>query len=213
MSTRVQAFILRNTSGLQYLINERLASRSGAIGGLFKALRIGERQYGQHTFFKSFKVINYFWVFGYQALSMMRTPFSRFLTGSHASAPLNYSAIFTFFFVSNLILARFRFIRPRDIYEFNRQDNPEFWFARYNMMFPPSFLHNRISAHYIEINHIFAVEMIKKYQGTRREIIADRDAQGDEVRRTKYATNPNYVYEPLGPDDDKIQRAKDDGVF
>ena len=45
------------------------------------------------------------------------------------------------------------------------------------MMFPPNFLHNRISAHYIEINHIFAVEMIKKYQVARKEIIAERDAE------------------------------------
>ena len=45
------------------------------------------------------------------------------------------------------------------------------------MMFPPNFLHNRISTHYIEINHIFAVEMIKKYQVARKEIIAERDAE------------------------------------
>ena len=97
--------------------------------------------------------------------------------------------------------------------EFNRQDNPEFWFSRYNMMFPPSFLHNRISAHYIEINHIFSTEMLKKYQVARREILAERDTLSDEVKRTRYATNPNYVYEPLGRDDDRIQRAKDDGIF
>ena len=78
-------------------------------------------------------------------------------------APLNYSGIYVYGFCTLCILGRFRFLRGRDIMEFNRQDNPEFWFSRYNMMFPPSFLHNRISAHYIEINHIFSTEMLKKY--------------------------------------------------
>jgi len=81
-------------------------------------------------------------------------------------------------------------------------------------MFPPSFLHNRISAHYIEINHIFAVEMVKKYQVVRKDILAERDSASQEVRMTKYASNPNYVFEPLGPDSNgMIQREKDDGIF
>lgn len=80
-------------------------------------------------------------------------------------------------------------------------------------MFPPSFLHNRISAHYIEINHIFAIEMMKRYQGARKEVLADRERQTDEVKHTKYITNVNYVYEALGADDDKLRRLKDDGLF
>ena len=144
-------------------------------------------------------------------LAANRTPLSRFATNVHA--PLNYSGLFMYAYCTCMIFSRFRFIRARDVMEFNRQDNPEFWYSRYNMMFPPSFLHNRISAHYIEINHIFAVEMIKKYQVARREIIAERDALPQEVRLTRYATNPNYVHEPLGPDSDKIQRTKDDGIF
>ena len=81
------------------------------------------------------------------------------------------------------------------------------------MMFPPNFLHNRISAHYIEINHIFAIEMMKRYQVARKEILEDRDRVPKEVRYSKYITNSNYVYEPLGKDDDKINRLKDDGLF
>ena len=110
-------------------------------------------------------------------------------------------------------MARFRFIRHRDVLTFNYQDSPEFWYARYNMMFPANFLHNRISAHYIEINHIFAIEMIKKYQVVRREVLAERDTHSDFEKRTTYATNPNYIFEPMNPDDDEIQRMKDDGQF
>merc|ERR1712060_52878 len=166
--------------GLQYLINERLATRSGSIGNLFKAFRIGERDYGQHSLFRFLKVCNFFWVSVYQFMGMQRHVFSRFI--GVTNGPLNYSGLFVWFFCTN-------------------------------MMFPPNFLHNRISAHYIEINHIFAVEMIRKYQVARREILAERDASTAEERATKYSTNPTYVWEPLGKDDDKIQRMKDDGVF
>jgi hypothetical protein len=82
------------------------------------------------------------------------------------------------------------------------------------MMFPPNFLHNRISAHYIEINHIFAIEMMKKYQGARVKILAERDTHSDEAKRTLYATNPNYVYEAFGSQDDpKIARMKAEKLF
>ena len=117
------------------------------------------------------------------------------------------------FFATNQIFSRFRFSRSREVLNFNQQDQPEFWFGRYGMMFPPSFLHNRLSAHYIEINHIFTIEMMKKYVGVRREIIDEREACSQEERLTRYATNPNYIYEPLGPDDDCIKRAKDQGLF
>ena len=80
-------------------------------------------------------------------------------------------------------------------------------------MFPPNFLQNRLSAHYIEINHIFAIEMMKRYQVARREILAEREKQSDQVKRTKYITNSNYVFESLGKDDDKLGRLKSDHLF
>jgi hypothetical protein len=81
-------------------------------------------------------------------------------------------------------------------------------------MFPPNFLHNRLSAHYIEINHIFSIEMMKKYQGARREILSEREKHTEEERRTKYATNTNYVYEPFGTTDvSGIRQMKENGTF
>ena len=117
MSTRVQAFLLANTKGLQYLINERLAKRSGLIGSIFKGLRIGERQYGTHAAGRTLKVINYFWMWSYQVLAMQRQPFSRFNTNVHA--PLNFSAFYVHLFVTGCIMARFKFERARDILTFN----------------------------------------------------------------------------------------------
>ena len=144
--------------------------------------------------------------------SILRPVFSRLLFGV-SNGPLNYSGLFMYFWLTFLIISKFRFIRARDVLTFNHQDNPEFWYSRYNMMFPPSFLHNRISAHYIEINHIFAIEMLKRYQVARKEVLAEREKHTDFERRTKYITNQNYVYEPLGHDDDRIKRLKDDGLF
>ena len=211
MSERFQSWLLSRTTGLQHLVNERLAKRGGPVGAFFRNFEIGQRQMGRHSMHRVFRVMNYFWVFGYQAISSHRMVFSRFI--GLQNAPLNYSALFAWCVATNVIFSRFRFIRSRDVLTFNAQDQPEFWFARYGMMFPPSFLHNRLSAHYIEINHIFFVEMMKKYISVRKEIIDEREQCTPEERATRYALNPNYVYEPLGPDSVKLQRIKDMGFL
>ena len=63
------------------------------------------------------------------------------------------------------------------------------------------------------LNHIFAVEMLKRYQGARKEILIERELCTPEERLTRYASNPNYVYEPLGKDDDAMTRLKSEGLF
>ena len=68
------------------------------------------------------------------------------------------------------------------------------------MIFPPQLLNNRLSAHYIEINHIFMVEMFKKYLKVRKQITQERDRCTKKEKLTRYITNPNYIYEPLGDD-------------
>ena len=211
MSQRVQSFILRNTGGLQYLVNERLAKRPGLIGRIFKGLEMGKREYSEHTFHRAFRVVNYLWMSIFRVYAMMRPIGSRFL-GS-GNGPLNYSGLFVYFWASSMIFARCRFSKSRDQYMFNSQDGAEFWFDRYNMMFPPSFLHNRLSAHYIEINNIFFCEMMKKYIVARKEILAERDQASQEDHRTRYASNPGYVFESFSNDTQAIRRLRDDGEF
>ena len=80
-------------------------------------------------------------------------------------------------------------------------------------MFPPSFLHSRLSAHYIEINHIFFIEMMKKYIPVRKEIMDEREACTPEDRLTRFCSNSSYIYEPMGADDDKVRRVKDLGLM
>ena len=62
MTQRVQSFILRNTGFLQHLINERLATRPGLVGRIFKGIEMGNREYSEHTFHRIFRLVNYFWV-------------------------------------------------------------------------------------------------------------------------------------------------------
>lgn len=43
MTERFQSFLLRNTTSMQFLVNERLAKRGGPIGRIFSALEMGKR--------------------------------------------------------------------------------------------------------------------------------------------------------------------------
>ncbi len=193
MTERIQEFLLKNTKGLQYIVNERLAKRDGFIGKVFKKLEIGERQYGKHFTKRFFHVVNYFWVMMYHQAAATRPVLGR-LFGASSGGPLNYAGFFLWFTLTVYIINRFKFYKIRDKIMLNEQDNPEFWFNRYNMIFPPSFLHNRVSAHYLEINHIFFIEMLKKYIHVRKEILAERSHFSEEQQKTKYITNPNYVF-------------------
>uniref|UniRef100_A0A7S3ITY3 Uncharacterized protein n=1 Tax=Strombidium inclinatum TaxID=197538 RepID=A0A7S3ITY3_9SPIT len=211
MSERVQTWLLGKTTGLQHLVNEKLAKRSGMIGRFFTTFQMGKREYSAHTFHRAFAVVNYFWMQTFHLYGVMRPIGSRFL--GLGNGPLNYSALYGFIFVTAMIVARTKFDKGRDQYTFNAQDGVEFWFERYNMMFPPNYLHTRLSAHYIEINNIFFCEMVKKYMVARKEIIADRERSPVEERMTKYITNPNYIYEPLANEAAAIVEMKHKGDF
>lgn len=206
MSTRFQTWLLANTKPMQFMVNERLAKRGGAIGQIFTWLSMGERQYGRHTFGRWLKTCNYWWVMVYHAFGSIRPVASRF-TGV-STAPLNYTGMFVWLIATNAIFGRFRFNNPRDILTFNVQDQPEFWYERYAMLFPTSFLHNRLSAHYIEINHIFSVEMTRKIIKAKKVIKDERERCTQEERHTRYITNPNYVYMGFPEEAPSIQAYK-----
>ena len=173
---------------------------------------MGQREYSAHTLHRAFRVVNYFWMRIFQVYGGMRGVGSRFF-GLGGNGALNYSGLFIYLFSTLMVFSRCRFSRSRDQYTFNAQDGVEFWFDRYNMMFPPSFLHNRISAHYIEINNIFFTEMLRRYLIARKEILAERDECSAEERWTKHISNPNYIYEPLSSDTGVIKRLRFDGEF
>ena len=210
MTDAVQNWILRQ-KGFTTLINEKLANRGGAIGAIFTKLKVGKREYGQHVFPKFARFTNWFFMLSYHMANTSRANFSRYIGVTHG--PLNYTGMFSWFVMTGCIIARFRFNRSRDVLMFNQQDQPEFWYHKYQMIFPPNALHNRLSAHYIEINHIFTVEMMKKYRKVRQDVILDRENHSQKDRMTKYICNPNYIFEPLGEDAPELKQAKLDGTF
>ena len=203
--------MLANSGGMQHFVNNTMAKRSGAIGRFFKAIEMGKREYGAHTLHRAFRVANYFWVRIFQVYGVMRPIGSRFF--GNGNGPINYGGLWVYAWCTGMIFARCRFNRTRDVMAFNGQDGVEFWYERYNMMFPPSFLHNRMSAHFIEINNIYFCEMMKKYILARKDILVERDNASQEEQRTKYICNKSYIYEPLSNDTDAIKRARADGTF
>ena len=188
-----------------------MAKRSGAIGSFFRAIEMGQREYGAHTLHRAFRMANFFWVNAFRVLGMMRPIGSRFLT--NGNGPINYGGLWVYCWCTAMIFARCRFTKTREATNFNAQDGVEFWFDRYNMMFPPNFLQQRVSAHFIEINNIYFTEMLKKYIVARKEILAERDLCSQEEQRTKYIMNPIYIYEAFGKDTDAILRSRADGSF
>ena len=197
MSESIQNWILKHTGFVNY-INNNLAERKGVIGRLFKTLRVGPRQMGRHTLPAMLKYFNYYLVSSYGLIGSIRPVFSRFVGVAHG--PLNYTGLMMWFLMTAAIIGRVKFDRSRDALMFNAEDGAMFWFRSMNMMFPPNYLNNKLSAHYIEINQIYSYEMFRRYRLARQEIIEEREQCSDKERRTRYITNPNYVYEALGQD-------------
>ena len=117
MSQRVQAFILRNTGGLQYLVNEKLGTRPGLIGRIFKGLETGKREYSDHTLHRAFRVVNYMWMSIFRVYGAMRPVGSRFL--GQGNGPLNYSGLYVYIWATMMVFARCRFSKSREQYTFN----------------------------------------------------------------------------------------------
>ncbi|CAI2380887.1 unnamed protein product [Moneuplotes crassus] len=202
MSKSIQGWILKH-KGFVNFINHNLAERKGVIGGIFKRLKVGPRQMGRHTLPSAIKFFNHYLVFTYGVLGACRPVLSRFIGSSHG--PLNYTGLMMWFLMTGAILNRMRFQRSRDVFQFNSEDGAEYWYRALNMLFPPSYLNNKLSAHYIEINQIYTTEMFKRYRKARQEILEERESVSDKEKRTRYITNPNYVYEPLGKDTNLVR--------
>ena len=106
---------------------------------------------------------------------------------------------------TTMILGKIRIDNPREL-RFNEEDRIQNYYLKYKMVFPHAALNNRTSAHYIEINHIFFVEMMKKIKGELENIRIERESLTPKERKTRWITNPNYVYEPFGKRDAKYDK-------
>jgi hypothetical protein len=97
--------------------------------------------------------------------------------------------------------ARKNKIRPLYRYEdfhLHDYDKPSNLSHKYLTYIPFNVMNFKISAHYIEINRIFHQEMLKKYMEVRKNVVDEYERASEKEKRTKYALNPNYVYEAFG---------------
>ena len=108
---------MRNTGGLQHLVNEKLGKRPGLIGRIFKGLEMGKREYSEHTLHRAFRVVNYMWMSIFRVYGVMRPIGSRFLGGGNG--PLNYSGLYVYIWATMMVFARCRFSKSREQYTFN----------------------------------------------------------------------------------------------
>ena len=118
MSQRLQSWLLTNTKSLQFIVNERLAQREGAVGTFFKFFELGKRQMSSHSWGKWVKFVNWWYIRGAQVVAARRLPISRLLNVT--TGPLNYSGMFVYFWATIFLFNRFRFIRQRDVLRFNQ---------------------------------------------------------------------------------------------
>ena len=64
---------------------------------------MGKREYSEHTFYRAFRVVNFFWMGTWSVLARMRPIGSRFLGLSNG--PLNYSGLYVYLMSTMLIFA------------------------------------------------------------------------------------------------------------
>lgn len=197
MTTIIQKFLLNNTKFLQNLVNNKLAN-SGPGKKFWRWMEIGPRGYGSHNVYNYFRALNSFFMvvgqrFNWHRPHLIKQIFSKereiFLTG--------YSiALYVIF-----LFYKRNFIAPQytnnDAYLYN-YDNPNYFSQKYKKIIPGYVSNYRTSAHYLEINKIFQREMLKHYEKYAASVASEFNDSSEKVQRTKFASNPNYVYEPFG---------------
>jgi hypothetical protein len=197
MTESVQKFLLKNTKFLQKLVNEKL-SNGGFMPNFFKWMQIGKRNNGDHYIFKYFKVLNHlFLAWGYR-WNFARPHVTKWLFSREKEVLITGYAVL---FVALAFWTRKNRVRPLFQYSdahLYHYDNPENLKHRFGVQIPYHYTKYRVSAHYLEINKIFQREMMKKLEEYEQEVTREFENSSEKEKRTKFITNPNYVYEPFG---------------
>eukprot|EP01016_Furgasonia_blochmanni_P044206 TRINITY_DN611_c0_g1_i1.p2 TRINITY_DN611_c0_g1~~TRINITY_DN611_c0_g1_i1.p2 ORF type:complete len:269 (-),score=79.06 TRINITY_DN611_c0_g1_i1:111-917(-) len=194
----IQKAWLKVLSPLAYVINEKLAKRSGFFGRIGKFFIIGPREYGVHPLNKLFQFFNRRYMFA-QAYMANRYGVLKFNSqnGYYTLRPFRHLAWVPPFFAIVAYLKFFYFTDTNRGYE---PDKLTYLSRRIGgkMGLPLNSLNQRTSAHYIEINYIYGAEMLKRYHRVHQKIIEERNKASDQVRKTLYA-DPSYKYTPMKP--------------
>ncbi len=78
MTEVIQKFLLAHSKKLQYIVNQKLAKKSGPIGRFFRFVAIGKRQYGEHYIGKHILALNSFFLYVLRGLSNYRVLYTRY---------------------------------------------------------------------------------------------------------------------------------------
>ena len=197
MTEFIQRFLLRNTGWLQNVVNNKLAKRSGAVGKFFRWMEIGPRSNGSHVLPKWFRFWNtYMLNFGWR-FNWARPHLTKLMTKEREMFMAAYSGLFivwAWLYRKNKVRPLFRY----QDYNLHDYDNPARFTKKYQMYVPFNVANYKTSAHYLEINKIVFQELWKKFEPIKQDIELEFQRSSEKTKRTKYATNPNYVYEPFG---------------
>ena len=202
MSKKIQKFLLENTKPLQKLVNEKLAN-GPVFPKFFKWMEIGKRQNSSHSLEKYFKVFNSLTMqiayrFNYGRPHLQKQLFSR----EREFMLIGYAAMLTLIFVYTKKNKLRLLYSVNDPY-LNEIDNSNYLSKLYGVIVPTHVTKYKVSAHYLEINKIFSSEMMKKFIEYENEVKEEFDSSSEKVKRTKYISNPNYVYKPFGWENQK----------
>ena len=108
-----------------------------------------------------------------------------------------YSGVFiawAWLYRKNKIRPLFRY----EDYHLHDYDNPTKFTQKYSMYVPFNVSNYKMSAHFIEINKIIFEDLWRKFEPIREEMKSEFQRASEKDRRTRYLSNPNYVYEPFG---------------
>jgi len=197
MTEFIQKFLLNNTKWLQHVVNNKLAKRKGSIGKFFSWMEIGQRNNGAHVIPRWFRFWNtYMLNFGWR-FNWARPHLTKLFTKEREIFMAAYSGLFigwAWLYRKNKMRPLFRY----EDYHLHDYDNPSNLTRKYNMYIPFNVANYKMSAHYIEIDRIVFEDLWRKFASIKEDFKQEFIRASEKDRRTRYLTNPNYVYEPFG---------------
>lgn len=197
MTSYFQNYILKNSKILQNLVNNKLAN-SGPGKKFWRWMEIGNRGNGKHYFGRYLKAINSIYLVVGQRFNWHRPHLGKYLFTKEREIFLTgYSILLFFMFIFNKRNSISPLYTENDPY-LHDYDNPNYFAKKYGVIVPGYVSNYRVSAHFLEINKIFQREMLRNYEDFSSEVHNEFKESPEKIKRTKFATNPNYVYEPFG---------------
>merc|ERR1712226_66011 len=188
----IQRAWLKVLGPVQYVINEKLATRSGVIGKVGKFLIIGPREYGAHTIGPFLKTYNSFILVAMGQISHRYSMINSLTTkGYYGLRPQKFVNLL----IPTLVLSLWilPFYDGNSGVHIEENDSLEGWLMKTSAQIPAGSMNQRTSAHYLECNRIYSAEMLRRLENKKADLASEREAHSDAEKRTRYARE-GYTY-------------------